>query len=319
MPTYQDTSRHSSNVILDPDVSKEIWAKTIEESAFMRLARKINMPGPGVKIQTITGDPVADWVAETNPKPVGFHEFGTKTITPYKLAIIEPFSDEFRRDKKALYDECISRLPKSFGKKFDSTIMGSSAPGSGFDVLGTGVSSTSLLADSSNHITEYDRFVAIDAAISAADGIMNAIALAPQGKSIVIGAKDGDGHPLFTPGVGSGTVGNILGADVEVSKGVYKAGTAASGTSGQAGYVAAVPAVVGVAGDFSDVVWGSVEAIKMKVSEEATLTYTDSNSQTVTLNLFQRNMFAVRFEIELAFAVRDKNQLMLLTGNAPSA
>ncbi|MDO4807585.1 MAG: hypothetical protein Q4A07_10085 [Coriobacteriales bacterium] len=40
MPTYQDINRHTSNVILDPEVSAEIWAKTIEESAFMRIARR---------------------------------------------------------------------------------------------------------------------------------------------------------------------------------------------------------------------------------------------------------------------------------------
>lgn len=319
MSTYQDTNRHTSNVILDPEVSAEIWAKTIEESAFMRLARRINIPGSGVKIQTVTGEPTASWVDETNPKPVGFHTFGSKTITPFKLAIIEPFSDEFRRDKAALYAECINRLPGALGKKFDSTIMGSSAPGSGFDVLGTGVSSTSLLADSGNGITTYDRFVTVDGAIAAQDGIMNAIALAPQGKSIVLGAKDGQGRPLFTPGVESGQIGNILGADVTVAKGVYKAGSAASGTAGQEGYVAGVPAVVGVAGDFTDVVWGSVEGIKMGITDQATISYTDQSSNTVTLNLWQRNMFAVRFEIEVAFAVRDKGQLMLLTGNTPTS
>lgn len=313
MPTYQDISRHTSNVILDPDVSSEIWAKATEESAFMQLARRINIPGSGVKIQTITGDPQANWVDETNLKPVGFHSFGSKTITPYKLAIIEPFSDEFRRDKAALYAECVNRLPRVLGKKFDSTIMGTNAPGSGFDVLGTGVSSTSLLPDAQNSITEYDRFVAVDAAISAADGVMDAIALAPQGKSIVLGAKDTTGHPLFTPGVGSNAIGSILGANVAISKGVYVAGTAATQSA------AGVPAVVGVAGDFTDVVWGSVEGIKASVSDAATLTYTNASSQTVTINLWQQNMFAVRFEIEVAFAVRDKNQLMLLTGATPSA
>lgn len=310
MPTYQDISRHTSNVILDPDISREIWAGVIEESAFMRAARRINIPGEGVKIQTITGEPQASWVDETNLKPVGFHTFGAKTITPYKLAIIEPFSDEFRRDKRALYEECRRRLPKALGKKFDSTIMGSSAPGTGFDVLGTGVSSQTILPSSSPAATVYDRFVAADGAIASANGIMDTIILAPQGKSIVLGAVDQVGHPLFTPGVGSNTVGSILGANVNISKGVYVAGAAGSpGT----------PAVVGVAGDFTDVVWGSVEGIKSSISEEATLTYTDANSQTVTLNLWQRNMFAIRFEIEVAFAVRDKNQLLLLTGLTPSA
>ena len=293
MPTYQDISRHTSNVILDPEVSAEIWGKTIEQSAFMQLANRINIPGPGTKIQTITGEPTANWVDETNAKPVGFHTFGNKTITPYKLAVIEPFSDEFRRDKAALYAECVRRLPGALAKKFDSTIMGDTAPGSGFDVLGTGVSSVAIGGSD-----VYGAFVAVDAAVSQADGIMNAIALAPQGKSLVLAATDQVGHPLFTPGVGSNTVGSILGANVAIAKGVYVSGT---------------PAVVGVAGDFSGLRWGSVEGIQMAISDQATLTYTDSNAQTVTLNLWQRNMFAVKFEIEVAFACMDKNQIKLLT------
>lgn len=293
MPTYQDISRHTSNVVLDPEISAEIWAKAIDQSAFMQLANRITIPGSGVKVQTITGEPTASWVDETNDKPVGFHTFGNKTITPYKLAVIEPFSDEFRRDKAALYAECVRRLPGAIAKKFDSTIMSSTAPGSGFDVLGTGVSSIGIGGSD-----VYGAFVDIDAAISSADGIMNAIALAPQGKSIVLGAVDNSGRPLFTAGVGSNTVGNILGSSVAVAKGVYVSGT---------------PAVVGVAGDFSGVRWGMVEGIKMAISDQATLTYTDSNSQSVTLNLWQRNMFAVKVECEVSFAVMDKNQLRLIT------
>lgn len=306
MPTYQDISRHTSNVLLPDEISGEIWAKAIDQSAFMQLANRINIPGTGTKIQTVTGEPTAQWVDETNAKPVSFHTFGNKTITPYKMAVIEPFSEEFRRDKRALYDECVRRLPGSLSKLFDSTIMGSSAPGSGFDVLGTGVEKMSIIESGST--TVYDQFVAIDAAISDNDGILNKIALSPQGKSIVLGATDTTGHPIFTAGVGSNTVGSILGSDVAVAKGVYVAGTA--GTTA---------AVVGVAGDFSGVRWGSVEGIKMAISDQATLSYTDASNQSVTLNLWQRNMFAMRFEIEVSFAVMDKTQLVLLTGNTPAA
>ena len=299
--SYADVSRHSSNVILDPEVSSEIWAKTLEESAFMRLARRINIPGSGVKVQTITGEPAADWVDETNAKPVSTHTFNKKTITPYKLAVIEPFSEEFRRDKAALYAECVNRLPQALAKKFDSTIMGTSAPGTGFDVLGS-CTKQSILKDT--NISVYDRFLTVDSLISAHDGIMNGIALAPQGKSIVLGATDTTGHPLFTAGVGENTVGNILGADVTVSKGVYVAGAASP----------AKAAVVGVAGDWNDAVWGSVEGIKMAISDQATLTLADSS----TLNLWQSNMFAVRFEIEVAFAVKSADEFVLLTGATPS-
>ena len=304
MPTtYQDISRHTSNVLLPSDISQEIWAKAVDESAFMQLANRISIPGTGTSIQTITGEPTADWVAETNAKPVSNHTFGSKTITPYKLAVIEPFSEEFVRDKKALYNELVRRLPAALGKKFDSTIMGTSAPGSGFDVLGTGVTKKSILPDTG--ISVYDRFVGIDGDVAEAGGILNKIALAPQGKSIVLGAVDGVGHPLFTAGVGSNTVGDILGSDVVVKKGVYVAG--ASGSPGTA-------AVVGVAGDFTGVRWGSVEGIKISKSTEATLDLGDG----ATINLWQQNMVAIRVEVELAFAVMDKSQLFLLTGAVPS-
>lgn len=307
-----DINRGSTNVLLPAEVSSEIWGKVLEESAFMQLARKISMPGSGVDVQTITGEPVADWVAETAAKPVSTHTFGKKVIRPYKLAVIEPFSNEFRRDKKALYAECVRCAPKALAKKFDSTIMGTSAPGTGFDVLGS-CTKVSLIPGAND--TVYDQFLAVDANIAAADGIMNGIALAPQGKSIVLGAVDGVGHPLFTPGVGSNTVGDILGAPVVVKKGVYVAGTAESGTEGQSGYVAPVPAIVGIAGDFEDAVWGSVEGIQMAISDQATLV--DANSNTI--NLWQQNMFAVRFEIEVAFAVKDAAEFNLLTGAVPTA
>ena len=301
-----DINRGTTNVLLPAEVSAEIWSKTLEESAIMSLARHISMPGPGIDIQTITGEPVADWVAETAAKPVSEHTFGKKVIRPFKLAVIEAFSDEFRRDKAALYNECIRRLPYALSKKFDATVMGTTAPGTGFDVLGS-CSKVSLIP--AQNATVYDQFLAVDAAISAADGVMSGIALAPQGKSIVLGAVDGVGHPLFTPGVGSGTVGNILGAAVQVRKGVYVAGTA--GTPG-------VPAIVGIAGAFSDAIFGTVEGIQMSISDQATLAVGSGQSAS-SLNLWQNNMFAVRAEIELAFAVKDAAEFVLLTGAVPSA
>ena len=285
-----DINRGTTNVVLPKEISNEIWGNALDESAFMQLARRINLPGGGVTIQTITGEPAADWVAETEEKPVAVHTFGQKPITPYKLAVIEPFSDEFARDADALYDECVRRLPYAIAKKFDQTIIGNTAPGSGFDVLG-GCTQVSMTPASGK--TLYDVFVGVDGTIAAADGIMTGIALSPQGKSKVLAAVDGQGRPLFTPGVGTNTVGSILGANVAISKGVYAAGS---------------PAILGIAGDFSDVVYGTVENIRMDVSNQATLTSGDN-----TINLWQRNMFAVRVEVEIAFAVKNAAQIVLLT------
>ena len=298
--TAIDINRGTTNVALPLEVSSEIWGNILEESAFMKLARRINLPGNGVTIQTITGEPQANWVDEADEKPVSRHTFGKKTIVPYKLAVIEPFSNEFARDADALYAELIRRLPYALAAKFDATIMGTSAPGSGFDVLGN-CSKVSLNPGQGE--TVYGQFIAVDAAISAANGVMNGIALSPAGKSKVLAAIDGQGRPLFTPGVGSNTVGDILGSPVRIAKAVHVDGTAGS-----------TAAIEGIAGDFSDAVYGTVEGVKMAISDQATLT--DGETQ---INLWQRNMFAVRAEIEVAFAVKNASEFVLLTGDTPSA
>lgn len=300
--TAIDINRGTTNVALPTEVSKEIWGAILEESAFMTLARRIEMPGNGVTVQTITGEPQATWVDETAQKPVSRHTFGKKVIVPYKLAVIEPFSNEFARDADALYAEIVRRLPFALAKKFDETIIGTTAPGSGFDVLG---SCTKVSLNPAQGSTVYDQFIAVDAAIAAANGVMNGIALSPVGKSKVLASTDGNGRPLFTPGVESNTVGTILGAPVTVAKAVHKAGTA--GNPG-------TPSIEGIAGDFSDAVYGTVEGVKMAISDQATLT--DGQS---TINLWQSNMFAVRAEIEVAFAVRNAAEFVLLTGDVPSA
>ena len=57
---------------------------------------------------------------------------------------------------------------------------------------------------------------------------------------------------------------------------------------------------VGVAGDWTNAIWGTVEGVQISYSEDATLTYVESDV-TKTVNLFQNNMFAVRAEIEVGF------------------
>lgn len=290
MPEFTpiDINRGTTNVVLPEEVASEIWAATLEESAFMQLARKIQLPGNGLTIQTITGEPVADWVDETAAKPVSMHTFGRKAITPYKLAVIEPFSMEFVRDAAKLYAECVRRAPYALAKKFDQTILGTTAPGSNFDVLGD----ATTISIASN---QYQQFLAADAAITAANGIMNGIALSPAGKSLVLGALDGQQRPLFTAGVESNTVGNILGAPVQVKKAL------------------AIPNsnIVGIAGDFDDALYGTVEGVKMAISDQATLT-----TEQGTINLWQQNMIAVRWEIEVGFSVKDKAEFVLLTNEA---
>ena len=57
--------------------------------------------------------------------------------------------------------------------------------------------------------------------------------------------------------------------------------------------------------------YGTVEGVKIDISDQATLTV-GSGSSATQINLFQQNMFAVRAEIELGFRA-DTSVFNLLT------
>ena len=265
----------TTTIALPSEVSSEILQKTQSGSAVMQLARQIRVPGLGVTIPVITGDPEAGWVGETAKKPVKRGTLETKQLTPYTLAVIVPFSNQFRRDLPALYDALVQRLPLALAKQFDATVFGAvTVPGSNFDTL-KDCTAQEIGTDA------YGGLVAADADISAHDGILNGFVLAPQGKAVLLTAVDGNKRPLFINSVAEGAVPMILGARAIYSKGAYVSGS---------------PNVVGFAGDWSQAVYGTVEGVQVTISEHATLTDGDT-----TINLFEQNMFAVRAEIEVGF------------------
>lgn len=262
---------------LPAQISKEIIQKTQTNSAIMSLARNVSIPGTGAAIPVIIGDPTAGWVGETEKKPVSNANVQSKLLRPYKIAVIETVSKELMRDADALYAALVQRLPNALAKAFDNTVIGgTSAPGSDFDTF-----AAATAQDISTGT--YAALVAAEADIAAHGGELNGFGFAPQGKSILLGAVDGQGRPLFVNNVTEGAVPVVLGAKTVASKGLYKAD--ASGN------------IVGVAGDFSQAVYGTVEGIQISVSDQATL---DLGSGQ-TINLWQQNMVAIMAEMEVGF------------------
>ena len=286
-------STNRSNISLPGHIAAEIIQQTQEESAVMRLARQVTLPGTGITFPVISGDPEASWVAETAAKPVSNPSLSTKVMTPYKLAVIVPFSDEFARDYAALYDALVARIPGALAKKFDATVFNGVAPGSGFNVL-TACTSQSIDVNASGVGGFYKAIVGADIDIAAHDGNLNGFAMSPQARGEMLSAMDKDGRPIFINNVAEGAIPRLLGQPVYYSKGLYFAGNAASGSG--SGAVAAKPDVLGFAGDWTKAMYGTVEGVKISISNEATLTISDS-----PVNLWEHNMFAVKAEIEVGF------------------
>lgn len=279
-----DLNRASGSIELPAAVSDEILGKVLETSVVQRAARQVQLPGNGSAVNVITGEPSAAWVGETALKPVSNGSAATKVLRPYKLAVIETFSNEFRRDLPALYSALASRLPAALAKKFDTTVFHGTAPGSDFDTL----------SGATAKVLDYDGLVSSLSTIGAAGYDLNGFVISPQGEATLLGLKDLQDRPIFIGNLqAEGTIGSILGRPV------YKS---------RAAYLDTTTDVLGFSGDWSQAIWGQVAGVTIKISDQATLTVGED-----TINLFQQNMFAVLAEIEIGFRVSDTAAFNKLT------
>jgi HK97 family phage major capsid protein len=285
-----EINRTSLTTDLPAQVASEIWADITRESIIQTLCRRVQMPGSGLTVPVITGDPEAGWVDETEEKPVSRSTFGVKVLKPYTLAVIEPFSKQFLRDLPALYAECRTRLPGALARKFDRAALGfDESPGSGFETL-EDAQEISLEPDAYGGLLE--ALVEITGSGDGAD--VTAWALSPLGEIALLGVRDNDGRPLFSLGAAEGgSIGQLIGRPV------FKTSHVAEPDDD----------IVGVAGDWKSAMWGYVEGIRLDVSDQATLTDVDGEK----LNLWQRNMIAVRAECEVGFSPRDVSRFVKLT------
>lgn len=302
-----DINRATNSMALPSEISSEILQKTQQESAIMRLSRQVALPGRGLTIPVITGDPTAQWVSETAAKPHSNGVPATKLMSAYKIAVIETFSNEFVRDAKALYDEMVKRLPLALAKVFDATVIGAvQAPGQNFDSFANCTAQSILNANNGTYLG----LVAADKDIADNGGLMNGLAMSSAARALLLTATDTTNRPMFLNSANDGVVGRVLGVPTYFNNGLYKAGTAATQSA------SGVPAIVGIAGDWSKAMYGTVEGVQISVTDSATITGT-ANNQAYTINLWQQNMVAVRAEIELGFRA-DTSCFNLLTGAIPT-
>ena len=286
-------NRTLSGVVLPVEVSNEIWQGVQQASVIQQVARRVPITGAGVTVPMITGDAVADWVGETDEKPVSRPTLSNKTFTPYKLALIVPFSNEFKRDLPTLYSALVARLPNAIARKYDETVLGyDTSPGSGFDTLAA-IAEQELTGPTC--VT--DVATAVETIVTAVPEANVSATLATLQSDMLISKEvDSENRPLFADPNG---VYSRFGGTVVRNQHVYD------------------PAIstVGFVGDFANyAVWGAVGGIEVAVSDQATI-----QDGVTSLNLWQRNMFAIRVEATLAFGLRDADAFVRYTSTAAAS
>lgn len=288
----------TTSVQLPESLSTEIFSTVQEESAIMQLSTRVALPGNGAEIPVVTGDPEAHFVGEGENATVSNSSLDIKHMHPYKLVVIETFSNEFRDNASAIYEELSNRLPGAIAKKIDATIANGTAPGTNFDVLSA--AETVNIGDKT-----YDAFVDAIDKVATAEGDLNGWILTPKARTILLKAKDKQDRPLFitnpaTEGKNGGS--SVLAIPSVFSRGVYAAKVASK-----------TPEVVGLAGDWSGARFGIAKDITITMADQASL---EISSKQV--NLFQAGMFALKCEFSCGFVVRNQAQFVRLV-NGTSA
>lgn len=301
--TALDVSRLTNGVILTPEMSNEIWTDSIKQSALTQLATRVNLPGKGVKWQTLNAPNAAEWVGETAEKPVVDPSFGSKTMIPYKLAQIITVSEEFTRDAANLWNAVQAQASEAIAQAIDKTFLAGTIPLPGADGVDTLADAQTVSVKNGKYVD----FVKIATTVLDNNGDLNGIAITNKGLSKFLSAVDENGRPLMVPGVGSTELGSAFGARMIKSPWGYKEAVKASGSGASA--VQAAPEVLGVAGDWTQAYYGTVQGIRIKMTDTATV---KKGSQTI--NLWQRNMIAFLVETEVGFIVRDKTKFVVITG-----
>ena len=92
--TKIDVNRGTTGVALPSVLVDTVIQGISEGSAVMQLANRMVIPGSGVTMNVITGDPEPTWTAESTEKTVSEPTFANKVMQPYKLAFILPWAME---------------------------------------------------------------------------------------------------------------------------------------------------------------------------------------------------------------------------------
>lgn len=286
----------TTSATLPEDLSSEIFANVQEQSATMQLATPIELPGRGMTVPVVTGDPEASFVSEGEEIKVSNSTLAVKEMKPYKLSVIELFSNEFKDNYEAIFAELQNRLPGAIGRKVDSTILYGTTPGTGFDTLAD--------TDSVDLSTKaYDGFVDALEKVATANGDLNGWILSPKARTLLLKAKDNQQRPLFitNPAVeGKDGGSSVLAIPSLFSRAAYQAKVASK-----------TPELVGVGGDWTGARFGLVKDITVSMADQATI-----NAGGTQMNLYQRDMFALKCTFMFGFVVRDKKQFVRLANGA---
>lgn len=259
--------------LLPVEVSKEILNLTQNYSVIQNMVPRKDIVGRETGSRSIAGTVSAKWVGEGETKPTDDVSLKLKTYTPYKLAVITTVTTEALEDDEELMKALVNELPAALSKKFDETVLGSTTPGTGFDVLG-GSDVPTVAVKEGKH---YEAALGALRSVSSHNANLSGFLINSQQEADVLGELDANGRPIFLNSVVNDKgFGSILGRPVNFTNRLDKDTFA-------------------IAGDWANKAqWGTTASdLQIAVNDSATVN---------GVNLWENNLVAIRAEQRIYFS-----------------
>jgi HK97 family phage major capsid protein len=267
------------------------------QAAVTRLAKYEQMTKPEKTFTYLASGPGAYWVGEGERIQTSKATWLDAKITSKKLGVIIPVSKEFLRYTVAdFFAQMRPAIAEAFAIKFDqAALFGVNSP------FEAGVSVWERINASGNKVENgslgnlYDELNAVLALVEDADKDVDGFTTTRRFRQKLRGAKDANGLPIFNDAQ-AGATQQALGLPIGYAD-------SKSWDTAKALLLAA---------DWDMARYGIPQGMEYAISQEATLTtIKDQNGEPI--NLFERDMFALRVTQQVAFTTLTDDAFAALT------
>jgi HK97 family phage major capsid protein len=300
MPTF-----NPDNVLLQDAVNGEVPSEQgtlmlkdfMTQAAITKLAKYEPMTKPEKKFTYLADGPGAYWIGEGERIQTAKATWLEATMKTKKLGVIIPVSKEFLRYTVSdFFAKMRPAIAEAFAIKFDqAALYGTGSP------FGTGVSVFEKIQASGNTVelnslgNLYDELNSVMALVEDGDKDVDGFTTIRKFRKNLRGAKDGQGNPLFND-ANSGVASQLLGLPVG-----YVNSKSFDSTKAEL-----------LAGDWDYARYGILQNIEYKISEDATIS-TIQDELGNDINLFERDMFALRATMHVGFMTLAEDAFAALT------
>ncbi|KOP82001.1 head protein [Bacillus sp. FJAT-21945] len=268
----------------------------MQNSVVAQLATYEAMTKPKKEFTYLAGGPGAYWVGEGERIQTSKAEWLKASMEAKKLGVIIPVSKEFLKySVSAFFNEVKSMIAEAFYTKFDqAALFGNGSPyGVGTSVWEriTTSGNTVALGSTANLYTDLNGLVAL---VEDGDHDANGFTTTRKFRQKLRGAVDAQNKPIFND-TNAGAANQVLGLPVG-----YVDGKAWDYTKAEL-----------LTGDWKYARYGILQGIEYAISEDATLTTVTADGAPV--NLFERDMFALRATMHIGFMTLKDDAFAALT------